>query len=72
MRLIDVEEGKTVRVTHVEGGVGLKNRLVSIGIYPGGIVKVVKRPPGPMILEVAGSRIAIGKGMAAKIEVEEV
>ncbi len=71
MRLIDVKEGKSVRVKEICGGIGLRNRLAAIGIYPGGTIKVVKSPPGPMIIEVAGSRIAIGKGMASKIEVEE-
>jgi len=72
MRLVDVEEGKSVRVLNIQGGYGLRNRLASLGIFPGSILKVVKTAPGPFIVEVSGSRIALGKGMAAKIEVEEV
>lgn len=70
MKLINVEEGREARVLDIEGGKGIRNRLAAIGIYPGGTVKVVKTPPGPVIIEVAGSRVALGKGMAAKIEVE--
>ena len=72
MKLIDVPEGKTVQVIDIEGGMGVRNRLAAIGLYPGAPIKVVKSPPGPLIVEVAGSRIALGKGMAAKIEVKEV
>jgi len=71
MKLLEVEEGKTVKIVNIHGGLGLKNRLASIGIYPGAEVKVVKSPPGPLIVETAGSRFALGKGMAARIEVEE-
>ncbi len=70
MRLISVEEGKEVRVLDIDGGKGVKNRLAAIGIYPGGTLKVIKAPPGPVIVEVAGSRVALGKGMAGKIKVE--
>ncbi len=71
MRLIDIPAGKSARVVDVAGGMGMKNRLAAIGIYPGATVKVVKSPPGPMIIEVSGTRLALGKGMAAKIKVEE-
>jgi len=71
MRLIDIPAGKSARVVDVTGGMGMKNRLAAIGIYPGATVKVVKSLPGPMIIEVSGTRLALGKGMAARIEVEE-
>ena len=71
MRPIDIPAGKSARVVDVTGGMGMKNRLAAIGIYPGATVKVVKSPPGPMIIEVSGTRLALGKGMAARIEVEE-
>jgi len=71
MRLIDIPAGKSVRVVDVWGGMGMKNRLAAIGIYPGATVKVVKSLPGPMIIEVSGTRLALGKGMAARIRVED-
>jgi ferrous iron transport protein A len=71
MKLIESPPGKRVRVIDIKGGLGLRNRLAAIGIYPGAEVTVVKSPPGPMIVEIAGTRIALGRGMAAKIEVEE-
>ncbi|ADU97393.1 FeoA family protein [Thermovibrio ammonificans] len=72
MKLLEAREGSTVEILNIEGGLGVRNRLAAIGIYPGARVRVIKSPPGPFIVEVAGSRVAIGKGMAAKVEVREV
>ncbi len=72
MKLIEVPAGRTVQVVGINGGLGVRNRLAAIGLYPGATVKVLKAPPGPLIIEVAGSRIALGKGMASKIEVKEI
>ncbi|RKQ61771.1 ferrous iron transport protein A [Thermovibrio guaymasensis] len=72
MTLSQVKAGEKVRIVNITGGHGLKNRLAAIGIFPGAEVKVVKSPPGPVIVEVAGSRVAIGQGMARKVEVEKV
>jgi ferrous iron transport protein A len=71
MNLYEVKEGKEVKILEIKGGHGVKNRLAAIGLFPGAKVKVVKAPPGPVIVEVAGSRVAIGQGMAKKVEVEE-
>ena len=71
MRLIEIPEGKKVTVKEIKGGRGIKNRLAAVGIYPGAEVKVIKTPPGPMIVEVEGARFALGRGMASRIEVEE-
>jgi len=72
MKLLEIKEGREVKVVKINGGCGLKKRLAAIGIYPGATIKVIKLPPGPFIIEAAGSRFALGKGMASKIEVEEV
>ncbi|ADY73974.1 FeoA family protein [Desulfurobacterium thermolithotrophum DSM 11699] len=71
MRLVDIPSGKSVKIIDITGGMGMRNRLAAIGIYPGATIKVVKAPPGPMIIEAAGTRLALGKGMASRIEVEE-
>ena len=72
MTLYEVKEGDRVRILNITGGHGVKNRLAAIGLFPGAEVKVVKSPPGPVIVEVAGSRVAIGQGMAKKVVVERL
>ena len=48
---------------------GLKRRLEDMGLTPGVEVKVVKSAPfrGPLELEVRGSKLAIGRGMAERV-----
>ncbi len=68
--LLNLAEGEVAIIRGIHGGAGIKNRLASIGIYPGASVKIVKKAPGPCIIEVSGTRLAIGRGMASKILVE--
>jgi len=53
---------------------GFRKRLEDMGLTPGTKVTVVKSAPfrGPVEIYVRGSRLAIGKGMAARIFVEVV
>jgi len=73
-RLSDIEKGKLVRIAYFRGGFGLMNRLNRFGIYPGDVVRVVRQAPfqGPILLEVRGMEIALGRGIAFHIMVEVV
>ena len=66
--------GKKVRIIMVEGGVRCRQCLAELGVYPGDIVKVIRSAPfaGPILVEVNGARVMLGRGMASKIIVEEV
>ena len=48
---------------------GFEKRLMDMGLTPGAKVLVVKSAPfrGPLEISVKGSRLALGRGMAAKI-----
>jgi len=70
--LSEIPEGKTVVIKRIIGGRGIRNRLEGLGIYVGQTVKVLKNKWGPVLLEVMGRKIAIGRGQAEKIQVEEV
>ncbi len=43
-----------------------------MGLSPGSEVIVVRNSLGPMIIEVRGVRLALGRGLASKILVEPV
>jgi len=60
------------RIVNIYGGRGLIRKLYSLGLLPGEIVRVVNNMGGPILVEVRGSRVAIGRGMAMKIYVEPV
>lgn len=65
--------GAEGRITQIRGGRGLVRRLSDMGFTPGVNVKVVHaHSPGPLAVEVKDSRIALGRGVAMKIMVEEV
>ncbi len=72
--LADVPEGNMVRVINIVGGWGIRQRLSQLGIYPGDIIRVVRSGAfrGPIYIDVNGNGIAIGRGVASHIEVEEV
>ncbi|MBI4801058.1 MAG: fused ferrous iron transport protein A/B [Elusimicrobia bacterium] len=69
--LLSMRENETGQVTAVAGGAH-EGRLQAMGISPGR--RVVKRSPensgGPVIIEVMGARLALGRGMAAQIFVQ--
>ena len=73
MRLLDVESGSWIRIIGYSDGQGFERKLRQLGINPGDFAKVVRHAPfgGPMLIEVDGRSIALGRGIANKIQVEE-
>jgi ferrous iron transport protein A len=70
--LAHTKQGKKYKIENINGGHCLNSRLNSMGIVPGDIVKVIHQGyGGPMTLAVKGVRIALGRGIAHKIEVSE-
>ena len=54
----------------VRAGWGLTRRLADMGLTPGVEIRVVSsHGPGPLMVELRGSRIALGHGVAQKIMV---
>mgnify|MGYP000883069921 CR=1 FL=1 len=50
---------------------GLARRLISLGLTPGAEVRVLQnRGRGPLIIEVHGARLALGRGQAMWVAVE--
>lgn len=73
-RLTEVKAGKKVIIKQISGGFGIKNRFESLNIREGKEIQVVASGPfrGPLILNIDGCKLAVGRGMAAKISVEVV
>ncbi len=72
MSLLEVQEGIWVKVKGLSGGRGMQEKLTQRGLYPGDCVRVVRIAPlgGPVLVEVNGREIALGRGVAQKILVE--
>ncbi|AAB98558.1 conserved hypothetical protein [Methanocaldococcus jannaschii DSM 2661] len=65
------KEGEEVIVKKIDAGCGAMQRLVSMGINIGSKLKVIRNQNGPVIISTKGSNIAIGRGLAMKIMVED-
>lgn len=72
--LRDIEEGKKARVLDILGGMGVRQHLSTIGIHVGDTVLVKRHAAwgGPILIGVHGSEVALGRGVASKIQVEGV
>jgi ferrous iron transport protein A len=72
MTLIQAKTGQTVRILSFKGGVGLEHKLRQLGLVPGDSARVLRHAPlgGPILVEVDGRSIALGRGVASKVIVE--
>ncbi len=72
LRLTGLEDGQTGVIVSVLGGKMLTKRLADLGITGGKEVRVIRKTlfSGPVQVEVAGSKLVIGWGLASKIMVE--
>lgn len=67
--LIDLDAGERARVVAISGGRSLGRRLLALGIRPGVELEVLFRRGRGMVVRCAATRIAIGGGMAERVQV---
>jgi len=76
MTIADMKTGKRARVKGFAGGWGLRRKVMALGIDPGDEIVVVvgMEERGPFMIEniTKGTKIAMGRGIARKIIVEEI
>ena len=72
--LSSVPNNKRARIVNIQGGAGLVRKLQVMGIRKGQEIKIVSKQPfrGPLTIEVCGSQMTLGRGMARKILVEVI
>lgn len=64
--------GQKVIVVSIVAGRGLRQRLISMGLNVGSEIEVIKSgAPGPFLISVKETRLAIGRGIAYKIMVSQ-
>lgn len=69
-QLSSVPAGRSVRVAGVNGGYRLLDRLSSMGMVPGVTARILRNPRcGPLLLQIHDTRVALGRGQAAKVRV---
>ena len=68
--LSEAGQDQVVEVVELAGGRNLGMRLAEMGIAPGSSLRVFTNIGGPVIVEVKGSKLCLGRGMATKILVK--
>ncbi|MCE5346777.1 MAG: ferrous iron transport protein A [Bacteroidales bacterium] len=70
--LADIKDGQSGIIVSILGGRILTKRLSDLGLNSGTEVKIIGRTlfSGPIQIEVSGSRLVIGEGLASKIIVQ--
>ncbi len=72
MPLAMARPGEEVELVGINAGFGLRKKLADMGLFPGVPLRIVQSQlPGPVIIEVRGSRLALGRGMTQRIMVRE-
>ena len=72
-QLSEVRSGEDATILLFQGGRAVNNRLTSLGFTPGVRVHMTQNyGRGPLIVTVRGTRVALGRGEAAKILIEQV
>jgi len=68
--LVMASPGERVRVVELAGERPVRERLRGMGLHPGLCLEVItNNPSGPMVVSVAGSRLALGDGIARYVMV---
>jgi len=67
-----LKRGESAKIAFIRAGRGAVQRLCDMGLTPGAQVRMVTSAPlkGPVEIEVRGSKLAIGWGIASRIFVE--
>ncbi len=72
LTLDQIKNDKEVVVVKIEGGWRIRQRLNQMGIHPNDRI-LIKRSGamgGPILIQIHGTDVAIGRGMARKIVVK--
>jgi ferrous iron transport protein A len=70
-RLSEISTGGLVTLTAIRVGLELTSRMTSLGLTPGVSVNVLQNNGrGPIIINVRGTHVALGRGEADKLFVD--
>jgi len=72
MSLAELPSGLTGRIVEIAAGRGLSRRIQAIGVRLNKKITKISGMPmrGPVVIQVGGTRVGLGHGMARKVMVE--
>jgi len=68
MLLSQLRPGDLAKIISIEGGFGMREKLMAMGIREGSIIRVISTH-GPVVIEVRRGMVSLGRGMAHRIRV---
>ncbi len=68
--LDSIRPRECVQIKGIMGCGKAKKRLYELGLYKNSMVKVMKNDFGPLILNLSGNKLALGRNLAARVVVE--
>ena len=72
MPLAMASPGKLLTVIGINAGWGLQRRLTDMGLTPGVQIRIMNgQYASPVLIDLRGSRLGLGRGVAQKILVKE-
>lgn len=74
MNFLQVNNGTWVRIIGFQGGWGMQRHFMQLGFLPGNNARILRMAPfhGPLLIEVDGREIVVGRNIARHILVEEI
>lgn len=70
MPLSSIQTGQNVIIESIQFDTRLRRKLQDMGLTPGVQLSVVSKSfLGPLVVEVRGTRVALGKGIVSNIQV---
>ena len=74
MKLLDAPKNQSVIIIDYEGGKGVGFKLRQLGLCPGREVRVLRYAPlgGPVMIDIGGRSVALGRGIADRVKVEVI
>lgn len=70
MALVQLKPNDKGQVIEINGGRQIRKRLFELGLNKGSEIKVVKNDIGPIIINLSGHKLAIGRGLACNIMIK--
>ena len=71
MSIAELKAGEWAKVVAIEGGHGLRQKLLLRGIFEGSLVRVISNR-GPVTIEIDRNIVSLGRGMARRIRVRRI
>ena len=68
--LLTLQNGRSGRISSIGGGKQMVRRMLSLGLRVGTVVNMLNHRGKSVVIQNAGTRVALGPGIAEKLRVE--